>query len=597
MQNRRRAGVALRRRAFAVLAMSVVGLSVAVLVPPAGAADQPWVRVTFLNVNKGDSALYEAWCGEAGVVDIAKGAANKVLDALDRRGSRALKWVVASHYHGDHIGDIHVLGRTGGVKIESVYDRGGGPNDGDTSSYSHYYKWVNSSATVRRPVDIGSSFELCASTSAPVRFDVLSSATDGTAAGGVPVYTENDRSICLKMTLGDFKLASCGDLGGTDTGSVRDVETAVAADYGRVDFVKANHHGHAVSSNPTFVSTLAPAATVLSTTTADPGVVSRWGAVGEVLQTADASGAPLDGDVVVSSTGSDTFSVAAASSGRAFTLPINGTSATTSPSTTTTTAPTTTTTTAPTTTTSTSTTTAPTTTTTSTTTTTTTTTVPAGGTYSSAVAADQPVAYWRLGERSGTTAADASGKGATGTYSGAVTLGAQGVLYCDLDTAVGFDGGTARMKVPDRESLRMNGAFTLELWAKSTRFANTYPGLITKGASWTPDGYILWNSSDGALHYKRNGDDRVGTSPGALVTDRFRHFVLTYDGTVARWYVDGVLDRSTTVTYPTNAGTSTFALGMGDQAGAQVMDEVALFDRALSATRVSAHYAAGRRTC
>jgi len=178
-----------------------------------------------------------------------------------------------------------------------------------------------------------------------------------------------------------------------------------------------------------------------------------------------------------------------------------------------------------------------------------------------------------------------------------VALGQPGALYCDPDTAVGFDGGTARMKVPDRESLRLNGSFTIEFWAKATRFANSYPGLLTKGGSWTPDGYAIWNSADGALHFKRNNDDRVGTSPGALVTDRFRHFALTYDGAVARWYVDGVLDRSTTVTYPVNAGTGTFALGMADQAGAQVMDEVALYDRALTSTRIAAHHGAGRRTC
>ncbi len=48
--------------------------------------------------------------------------------------------------------------------------------------------------------------------------------------------------------------------------------------------------------------------------------------------------------------------------------------------------------------------------------------------YSASVLADSPLAYWRLGEASGTTAADASGNGRTGSYLNTPTLGAAGAL-------------------------------------------------------------------------------------------------------------------------------------------------------------------------
>src|SRR5438105_4322210 len=44
--------------------------------------------------------------------------------------------------------------------------------------------------------------------------------------------------------------------------------------------------------------------------------------------------------------------------------------------------------------------------------------------YESAVLVDTPVGYWRLGEPAGTTtAADSSGRGLNGAYSGGVTTG------------------------------------------------------------------------------------------------------------------------------------------------------------------------------
>ena len=54
---------------------------------------------------------------------------------------------------------------------------------------------------------------------------------------------------------------------------------------------------------------------------------------------------------------------------------------------------------------------------------------PGGGTgYSASVLADAPAAYWRLGEASGTSAADASGNGRAGSYLNTPTLGRPGAL-------------------------------------------------------------------------------------------------------------------------------------------------------------------------
>ena len=101
--------------------------------------------------------------------------------------------------------------------------------------------------------------------------------------------------------------------------------------------------------------------------------------------------------------------------------------------------------------------------------------------YRSQVLADEPLAYWRLGEPSGTSAADASGNGNTGTYGGSPTLGATGALAGDTDTATSFDGVNDNVSVPNNAALNLNGSFSIEFWAKQTSFTNTTPGIVNKG--------------------------------------------------------------------------------------------------------------------
>jgi RHS repeat-associated protein len=217
--------------------------------------------------------------------------------------------------------------------------------------------------------------------------------------------------------------------------------------------------------------------------------------------------------------------------------------------------------------------------------------------YADAIAADHPSAYWRLGEAAGATVAnDTSGNGLNGSYTGGPALGAAGALTNDADTAASLDGVNDEVNVPDDSRLRLNGSFTLEFWARQLSFTNTWPALVGKGASWTAGGFMVWANSSGRLDFKRNNVDALSNT-GAL-TSGFRHFAITYDGTNVRWYVDGVLQTTTAVSYPTNANTDPFAIGRGDQGGGQygnnVIDEVAVYPAALPAQALRSHFGSGR---
>ena len=211
--------------------------------------------------------------------------------------------------------------------------------------------------------------------------------------------------------------------------------------------------------------------------------------------------------------------------------------------------------------------------------------------YATTVLADNPIGYWRLGESSGTTAADGSGHGLNGSYVGGVTLGQPGALMHDTDTAVAFNGSSGACTVSDNSALRLNGTFTIEFWAKEKAFANSWPGLVVKGASGTANGFLIWYSSNGTLHFKRNNVD-VATPAGAIVTTAWHAYDVTYDGSTLRWYVDGTQVASRAVAFPANAGTDPLQFGRGDQFGNEAMDEVAVYATTLSPSRITAHYSA-----
>ncbi|MEA2488156.1 MAG: hypothetical protein QOF16_1810 [Actinomycetota bacterium] len=223
------------------------------------------------------------------------------------------------------------------------------------------------------------------------------------------------------------------------------------------------------------------------------------------------------------------------------------------------------------------------------------------GGYAAQVLADAPVAYWRLGESAGTTAADSSGNANTGRYLGGTTLGVTGGV-ADGNGAAGFDGSTGEVSVADSAGLRLNGNFSIEFWAKLGAYANTWPGVLHKGNSGSgATGYLVWYGSDLRPTFKRAGvDGRKVSAAGALSSGGYKDYVVTYDAASAtlRWFVNGALDTTYTgITWPSSSDTSAVELGRGGEFGNEFLDDVSLYPSALSPARVSVHYAAETRAC
>ena len=90
---------------------------------------------------------------------------------------------------------------------------------------------------------------------------------DHTGQPGRP--SENDYSITLKVSFGRLDYVTGGDTDGNyDTGgggyTYNDVEAVIAPRIGRVEVLRANHHGSDHSTNPTYVNTLDPEVSIIS---------------------------------------------------------------------------------------------------------------------------------------------------------------------------------------------------------------------------------------------------------------------------------------------------------------------------------------------
>jgi hypothetical protein len=221
-----------------------------------------------------------------------------------------------------------------------------------------------------------------------------------------------------------------------------------------------------------------------------------------------------------------------------------------------------------------------------------------GAAYTSAVLGDRPLGYWRLGERSGTTAQDQVGT-FPGTYTGSNALGSTGALAGDADTADGLNGTNAWVSVPYSPVLNP-AVFSVELWAYPTGGGGKYRGAASSRSY--PNGWVLYaGSNDRWQFWFNSGSGMVTVSGGTVSLNKWQHVVATFDGKTARLYVNGVLGGSgTTSAGFTASKAGPLALGQSEP-GTNFwfpgrLDEAAIYGSALTAPQVQSHYKIGTGT-
>jgi hypothetical protein len=234
-------------------------------------------------------------------------------------------------------------------------------------------------------------------------------------------------------------------------------------------------------------------------------------------------------------------------------------------------------------------------------------------TYTSVVLADNPVAYYRFSEASGTTAANSAAvSGAiNGTYTNGVSLNQPSLagLTPAPVTAAGFNGANNYVLASGLNgpgANQVNGLnFTLETWIRTTANSPTGTqgfegnGLIYADVGGVANDYILAVLNNRAAFFVGNPDMTI-TGTQALNDGAWHHVVatraVTGGSSALALYVDGALDATGTSSNTLALiGNPDVALGGNLRDGRYftgLMDEVALYNAALTPARVQAHYLA-----
>jgi Concanavalin A-like lectin/glucanases superfamily/Camelysin metallo-endopeptidase len=227
--------------------------------------------------------------------------------------------------------------------------------------------------------------------------------------------------------------------------------------------------------------------------------------------------------------------------------------------------------------------------------------------YGDAVRDSAPVGWWRLDERSGSTAADRSGNGHDATLAGTYQQGFGGVLADGRRAATRFGGSglpnDASASAGDHFDFAGNAPFTLETWIRPESLDWHHQVVVMKGeppgCCTNRNGWYLWVHNSQGVGLERFRDEAKDTCATNQVpaVDAWSHLAVTYDGADIRIYRNGQLEAicgDTRVLRDTSAAV-VFATWPGqgvDHHFHGSLDEVAVYDRALGGAEVAAHFAA-----
>jgi Concanavalin A-like lectin/glucanases superfamily/Pectate lyase superfamily protein len=204
-----------------------------------------------------------------------------------------------------------------------------------------------------------------------------------------------------------------------------------------------------------------------------------------------------------------------------------------------------------------------------------------------------PVGRWNLDEASGATAADSSEAGNDGTVSGATWADAK------FGKGLSFDGTNDYATMSNPTELNLSSEMTLMAWVKFDTLATGRQKIIYKGNSFQTS----VNYSLGKYEWGNKAEFRFTTSGGTvnrlvsttlLSTGTWYHLAATYDGTTARLYINGTQDTSASASGSIDTVTDSLLIGCIPSADYLdgIIDEVQIFNRAVSANRVSAYASA-----
>lgn len=212
-----------------------------------------------------------------------------------------------------------------------------------------------------------------------------------------------------------------------------------------------------------------------------------------------------------------------------------------------------------------------------------------------------PIGFWKMDESSWNGTA-----GEVKDYSGAANNGVRGGNATTASGIFGnagtFDGSGDYVSVSNTSALKPTNAITISEWVKFNSFTDSWQVHNSTNAFSYNYGYIMREDtpSNKVGFWVGHGSANGGVySNTALTPGTWYHVVGVFDGSTYKIYLNGNLDNSAVATGSTinyTGASSNIYLGErldGLQSTNGSLDEVRIYDRALSGTEISDLYNAG----
>lgn len=210
--------------------------------------------------------------------------------------------------------------------------------------------------------------------------------------------------------------------------------------------------------------------------------------------------------------------------------------------------------------------------------------------YNTTILADSPLIYFQLNETSGTTFANSGSNGGASSAIGAgVTKGQSGV---DGSNAILLSGtSTGYFTASSTPNFMSDNQFSVEAWVKTTTSGAKTIVAYNPGSR----GFSLGTNSSNRATFSimnNNGTSTVTASGSTnLINDgNWHHIVATAASATLTIYVDGVSTQNTSALGGTYGITGDFVVGATSSGFTGTVDEVALYDGALTSTQVTTHF-------
>jgi hypothetical protein len=173
----------------------------------------------------------------------------------------------------------------------------------------------------------------------------------------------------------------------------------------------------------------------------------------------------------------------------------------------------------------------------------------------------------------------------------------------EVGHALTLNGSNAYVAVPSTNNLKFTGPFTVEGWINFASISGGGAGDMILSKTLDAD-----TSGDYALAVSQNSKLRPHANIGGLwynfdctttlTSNHWYHVAMVYDGTALRGYVNGALDGSASASGAVGTSDNPLRLGVYSPSAnlgffPGLLDEISLYNRALSASEIQSVYAAG----